>query len=317
MIQKTKKARLMKKVLTVIVMLAIVFIGLNYFFSKNKHINLKELDTKFYVQAADNASKGKLQLNWQYLAAIDAVRYKNDFSKINDKNELANMFLQKNTSSKKIGNSNYKLVELNAVLDQLSFDSKQKQKVYTYLDDLKYIGITKKSLNNESKRKFINELYPEAVKVYEQYHILPSVTIAQAILETGWGQSELCTKANNLFGIKADNSWKGKKIKMNTSEYYKQKIVDEFRAYDNKVESVKDYGKFLYSNKRYKENGVFQSTNYLEQTKVIEKAGYSTVENENGKQIYSEMLIDIIQEQNLQLLDFQEEMKLSKNLESK
>lgn len=283
--------------------------------SKNKHINLSGLNTKFYIQAADNASKGKLQVNWKYLAAIDGVRYKNDFSKATNSNtnELAAMFLEKNSTSNKVRNSNYRLVDLDVVLEKLSFDKKQKERVYTYIEDLKYTGTLKNNLKNVSMQQFIQELYPEAAEIYNKYGVLPSVTIAQAILESGWGKSELSTKANNLFGIKADISWKGKKIKMNTSEYYNQKIVDEFRVYNNKQESIKDYGEFLKNNKRYKQSGVFQATHYIDQANAIEKAGYSTVENSKGQQIYSELVIDIIQEQNLQLLDFQCEMNYNKN----
>ncbi|MBI6874308.1 glycoside hydrolase family 73 protein, partial [Clostridium aciditolerans] len=279
------------------------------------HINLSGLNTKFYIQAADNASKGKLQVNWKYLAAIDGVRYKNDFSKATNSNtnELAAMFLEKNSTSNKVRNSNYRLVDLDVVLEKLSFDKKQKERVYTYIEDLKYTGTLKNNLNNVSTQQFIQELYPEAAEIYNKYGVLPSVTISQAILESGWGKSELSTKANNLFGIKADTSWKGKKIKMNTSEYYNQKIVDEFRVYNSKQESIRDYGEFLKNNKRYKQSGVFQATHYIDQANAIEKAGYSTVENSKGQQIYSELVIDIIQEQNLQLLDFQCEMNYNKN----
>lgn len=309
---------LKKKITITIVLLFSLFILLGVFIhltSKNKHINLSGLNTKFYIQAADNVSKGKLQVNWKYLAAIDGVRYKNDFSKATNSNtnELAAMFLEKNSTSNKVRNSNYKLVDLDVVLEKLSFDKKQKERVYTYIEDLKYTGTLKNNLNNVSTQQFIQELYPEAAEIYNKYGVLPSVTIAQAILESGWGKSELSTKANNLFGIKADTSWKGKKIKMNTSEYYNQKIVDEFRVYNSKQESIKDYGEFLKNNKRYKQSGVFQATHYIDQANAIEKAGYSTVENSKGQQIYSELVIDIIQEQNLQLLDFQCEMNYNKN----
>lgn len=308
----------MQKIKNGIALMFVVFIGLGFYINytaKYKHINLKGLNTKLYIQAADNASKEKLQTNWKYMAAIDAVRYKNDFSKVTSSsvNELAAIFLEKNSTSNKVKNSQYKLVDLDVVLDKLSFDKKQKERVYNYVDDLKYTGSLKNNLNDTSKQQFIKDLYPEAVDIYDKYGVLPSVTISQAILESGWGKSELSTKANNFFGIKADSSWKGKKIKMNTSEYYDKKIVDEFRVYSSSQESLKDYGEFLKNNKRYKENGVFQATQYIDQVNAIEKAGYSTVENSKGEQIYSELVTDIIKEQNLQLLDYQCEMNYLKN----
>jgi len=177
---------------------------------------------------------------------------------------------------------------------------------------LKYTGTQKNNLDNSSKQEFIKGLYPQASQIYDKYGILPSITISQAILESGWGKSELSTKANNLFGIKADTSWNGKKIKMNTSEYYNKKIVDSFRVYGSNEESIKDYGEFLKNNKRYKDSGVFKTTQYIEQSKAIEKSGYSTVENDKGEEIYANLLTEIIQEQNLQILDFECEMNYFK-----
>ncbi len=307
-----------KFIFKIIALFCILFVGIEIYINyeaKYRDINLEQLDTKIYIQAADKASVGKLQINWKYMAAVDGVRYKNDFSKVTDENlnELANMFLEKNSTSNKLKNNEYKLVDLEAVLNKLSFDSNQKEKVYHYIDNLKYTGIKKNNLNDSSKQEFISEIYKQAAKIYDNYGVLPSVTISQAILESGWGKSDLSTKAFNLFGIKADSGWKGKKIKMNTSEYYNKKIVDEFRVYSSNEESVKDYGEFLKNNKRYKQSGVFNATHYLEQVKAIEKAGYSTVQNDKGDEIYAKMLIEIIQEQNLQLLDYECEMNYFKS----
>ena len=278
--------------------------------AKYKNINLEQLNTKLYIEAADKVSSGKLQVNWQYIAAIDGVRYKNDFSKVTNENvnALGNMFLDKNSTSTKLKNNDYKLVDLEDVINKLSFDKSQKEKVYHYIENLKYTGTQKNNLDDSLKQQFIKEIYPQASEIYDKYGVLPSVTISQAILESGWGKSDLSINAKNLFGIKADASWKGKKIKMNTSEYYNKKIIDEFRVYNSNEESIKDYGEFLKNNKRYKQSGVFKATQYLEQTKAIEQSGYSTVQNDKGEEIYAKLLIQIIQEQNLQLLDYECEM---------
>lgn len=310
---RKRKRSFKKTIKSMIILIFALFIGAQIYFGyteKYKNINSEELNTKIYIQAADNTSSGKLQVNWKYIAAIDGVRYKNDFSKVTDESasKLANMFLEKNSTSTKIKDNAYKLVDLEVVLDKLSFDKNQKDKVNDYIENLKYTGSKKIDLKDDSKQQFIQELYTEAYSIYDKYGVLPSITISQAILESGWGKSELCTKAKNLFGIKADASWKGEKINMNTSEYYNKKIVDNFRVYNSNEESVKDYGEFLKNNKRYKQSGVFQAVQYLEQAKAIEKAGYSTVQNDKGEEIYSKLLIEIIQEQNLQLLDYECEM---------
>lgn len=310
-----KKSR---EVLLIIFIMCTGIIGLQLYEGYNekyKDINLDGLDTKRYIQAADSASEDKLQINWQYMAAIDGVRYKNDFSKITDEslNELASMFIEKNSTSSKIRNNEYRLVELNEVLSKLAFNETEKERVQHYIEDLKYTGTQKNTLNDSSKQDFIQELYPQAAEIYDKYGVLPSISISQAILESGWGKSELSAKSNNLFGIKADPSWKGKKVKMNTSEYYNKKIMDDFRVYDSSEDSMKDYGEFLNNNKRYKQSGVFEATQYLKQAKTIENAGYSTVQNDKGEEIYAELLIGIIQEQNLQLLDYECEMKYFDN----
>lgn len=312
-----KKNNFKKKSREVLLIIFIMFTGIiglrlyEGYNEKYKDINLEGLDTKRYIQAADSASEDKLQINWQYMAAIDGVRYKNDFSKITDESlkNLANMFIEKNSTSSKIKNNEYRLVELDEVLSKLSLNETEKEKVQHYIENLKYTGTQKNTLNDSSKQDFIQELYPQAAEIYDKYGVLPSISISQAILESGWGKSDLSVKSNNLFGIKADPSWKGKKVKMNTSEYYNKKIIDDFRVYDSHEDSMKDYGEFLNNNKRYKQSGVFEATQYLKQAKAIENAGYSTVQNDKGEDIYAELLSGIIQEQNLQLLDYECEMK--------
>ncbi|MCY6371655.1 glycoside hydrolase family 73 protein [Clostridium ganghwense] len=315
---KIRGRGMIKNVFKIISLLFIIVLSLNivnYFKVKNNHINVKKLNISFYINAADESSKGKLQINWKHLAAIDGVSYKNDFSKTNSKSlkELADMFVVKNSTNYKVRDSKYRLRSLEEVLDELSFEKEEREKVYTYLEDLKYIGLVKKNLKeNSSQRKFINEISPGAIEIYKQYGIFPSITIAQAILETRWGKSELVIKANNLFGIKADRSWKGKCITMKTTEYYDKVITDDFRVYENASESLKDYAKFLSKNKRYREHGVFSTSHYIEQAEAIENAGYSTKEDKKGKKVYADLLIKLIRQNNLQLIDHEVQMKYSK-----
>jgi len=85
--------------------------------------------------------------------------------------------------------------------------------------------------------------------------VLPSVCIAQAALETGWGESKLMTKANAYFGIKAGSNWKGKVYSASTQECYDgvnyTTIKDTFRAYDSLEDSIKDYYDLITNNDRY------------------------------------------------------------------
>lgn len=85
--------------------------------------------------------------------------------------------------------------------------------------------------------------------------ILPSVCIAQAALETGWGASDMMVKANAYFGIKAGTNWNGKVYSSKTKECYDghtfTTITDLFRAYDSLEESVSDYFDLITSLGRY------------------------------------------------------------------
>lgn len=84
--------------------------------------------------------------------------------------------------------------------------------------------------------------------------VVPSVCIAQSAHETGWGQSDLMTKANAFFGIKAGGSWTGKVFTADTWEVVNGEAyntVANFRAYDSLEDSVADYYNLIVNNARY------------------------------------------------------------------
>lgn len=111
-------------------------------------------------------------------------------------------------------------------------------------------------------------------------YVLPSVCIAQAALETGYGDSSLMTQANAYFGIKADG-WNGKVYSSATNEVYSGNTVTitaAFRAYDSPADSVKDYYDLITGLSRY--SGAVSRTGYVrtpEQTiTAIKNGGYAT-----------------------------------------
>lgn len=125
--------------------------------------------------------------------------------------------------------------------------------------------------------------------------ILPSLTIAQAILESGWGKSGLTKRANALFGIKATSGWKGKVYSVNTKECYDGiNFVDEvavFRAYDSWAESVQDHTDFLCGLSRY--SAVVGEKDYKTACLAIQAAGYATDPS------YAHKLISLIEKYHL------------------
>jgi peptidoglycan hydrolase-like protein with peptidoglycan-binding domain len=147
------------------------------------------------------------------------------------------------------------------------------------------------------KREFINSISKGAVKGYTDYGILASLTMAQAILESAWGSSKLSQRANNLFGIKANLSWGGKRITMETAEWYgdkKQIVKADFRAYDSFNESIEDHNKLL-SYSRYKP--LSECRDYKSACQKIYECGYATDPK------YPDKLIRLIEENKLYEFD--------------
>ncbi|MCP9314008.1 LysM peptidoglycan-binding domain-containing protein [Liquorilactobacillus nagelii] len=145
---------------------------------------------------------------------------------------------------------------------------------------------------------FLNEVITGAINGWTKYKILPSLTVSQAILESGWGTSTLASKDHNLFGIKADSSWTGKTATFYTKEYYNgayHTVSAKFRAYDSYSDSIVDHDKFLIDNSRY--SNLIGQTNYLTVTSLISKDGYATDPN------YTSSLRTIISEYGLTAWD--------------
>lgn len=150
--------------------------------------------------------------------------------------------------------------------------------------------------NDTHSQAFIQSVAPGAIQGWHDYGVLPSVTTAQAILESGWGRSTLSTRAHNLFGIKG--SYNGQYVTMSTREVYGGRsyhVNANFRAYPNNSESVRDHGDFLYSNRRY--NNLLGDTNYVSVARKLQLDGYATDPS------YANSLIRLVQIYNLNQLD--------------
>lgn len=128
---------------------------------------------------------------------------------------------------------------------------------------------------------FISKLKPYADKAAKALGVDPSLLLAQAALETGWGDKVVKNAAgssNNLFNIKANRSWSGDKVATQTLEYEGRTPVMEkasFRAYDNFQDSFNDYVRFLNSNPRYT-SALQNSKDSDDFIRGIHDAGYAT-----------------------------------------
>ena len=137
--------------------------------------------------------------------------------------------------------------------------------------------------------------------------LFPSVVIAQAICESGWGQSQIMMKANAIFGIKATSNWKGKVYNANTKECYDgvsyTNINACFRAYNNLQESISDYFDLITKAERYRKACVANSP--LECITAIKNGGYAT------SPTYINTIMSIINSNNLAKYDNVEDVENS------
>lgn len=136
-----------------------------------------------------------------------------------------------------------------------------------------------------------------------EHGILPSVSAAQAILESGWGESLLAQYPNhNLFGIKASPDWKGKHVVIPTQEYVDGKFITvaaTFRKYDSWEESIKDHALFFSENdwRQSHYQNVIGEEDYKKASLALQAAGYATDPN------YGAKLISLIESNHLNTWD--------------
>jgi hypothetical protein len=99
---------------------------------------------------------------------------------------------------------------------------------------------------------FLVGLLPSVLQTAREYRVPPSITLAQAILESGWGRSGLARDANNLFGVKAGGS--DRKVRFNTREHRRGRLRAtrrSFRTYDSVDEAIEHHARILGEDRRY------------------------------------------------------------------
>ena len=124
---------------------------------------------------------------------------------------------------------------------------------------------------------WVADMMSAAEKTAAEIGISPEAIVAQAALESAWGRASI---GHNLFGIKADSSWRGPVLVRNTAEqtadgsvYY---VDAAFRDYSTYAESVADHFAFLKRNHRYADAGVFTAHSNRGYFEALQRAGYAT-----------------------------------------
>lgn len=131
-------------------------------------------------------------------------------------------------------------------------------------------------------RAFQEKLGSHAAEAEAVTGVPAKFMLGQAALETGWGKRMIRnsdgSNSNNLFGIKAGPSWKGKVATAVTTEYvngHARQKVEKFRAYDTPADSFKDYARMIANNPRY-EKVLDHAGDASAFAHGLQRAGYAT-----------------------------------------
>ena len=147
---------------------------------------------------------------------------------------------------------------------------------------------------NNQGSDFIADIAPAAQQMQANYGVHASISIAQAILESDWGESELSAVYNNLYGMKGDNP--ENTVRLMTSEYYNGEWVTiqaNFRVYGSWAESVQDHALLFVNGTTWDPDQyapVLQAATYQEAAQALQDCGYATDPD------YAEKLIAVIEQ---------------------
>lgn len=151
-----------------------------------------------------------------------------------------------------------------------------------------------------SKEEFIEQITPIAKQAQLDYGVRPSILVAQAALESNWGNSELSQQSNNFFGIKAGKSGEKYATKEFTQDEWRT-VKASFKTYDSIRDSVNDYAKLIKNGTSWNGDlylGVIEAGDYKEAAYALQKAGYATDPS------YANKLIKMIEQYDLYELDY-------------
>ena len=132
-----------------------------------------------------------------------------------------------------------------------------------------------------SSRDFLAQLSLPAKLASQASGIPHHLILAQAALESGWGQRQIRTEQGtpsfNIFGVKASSEWRGKVTEITTTEFENgeaKKTKARFRVYDSYLEALSDYVNLLTRNPRY--SAVTNAASAEQGAHALQKAGYAT-----------------------------------------
>ena len=149
---------------------------------------------------------------------------------------------------------------------------------------------------DEQVEQYIAQYRPIAIEEMQRMGIPASITLAQGIIESSAGLSPLATEANNHFGIKCHEDWKGA-----TFKYDDDRKKECFRKYNSAAESFKDHSNFLKTKQRYAVLFTYDLSDYKAWAKGLKSCGYAT----NPQ--YAKVLIKCIEDYDLHQWDLSDD----------
>ena len=174
----------------------------------------------------------------------------------------------------------------------LNLKSSKKEKKIEVVSKKDNSGKTSILSKDQKIDKYLSKFAPVAIEEMKKYKIPASITLAQGLLESGYGEGRLAVEGNNHFGIKCHKEWSGKKI------YHDDDKKGEcFRKYKDPKESYRDHSLFLKTRPRYAFLFDYNIKNYKQWAYGLKKAGYATDKK------YPIKLINLIERLNLKRFD--------------
>lgn len=141
---------------------------------------------------------------------------------------------------------------------------------------------------SQKAEAYINKYKDIAMDEMMRSGVPAAITLAQGILESSYGESDLCIQSNNHFGIKCKEEWTGEKV------YHDDDAKHEcFRSYPDATASYKDHSDFLKSRPWYASLFTLQPTDVEGWAYGLKKAGYATEKD------YPQKLLKVINDYNL------------------
>lgn len=218
---------------------------------------------------------------------------------------LINCAKNPNTTSKAI-NTTVEVYQPKEVADNALLDTKSPKSS----NDSKAV-VKPKEVVTSKEVAFINRFKKSVIQEGKLYKIPPSIKLAQAALETGWGEGKIAKEANNLYGVKYKGDFTDRDFDFVKGSYEKEtrefvgstkvKVKAKFARYESAWNSIRHHSEWLKSRIDGKFNKAYASLSKAKDYKAwargLQKAGYSTDPD------YANKLIQIIETFDLHTLD--------------